>query len=98
MLRGRDRLYDLGVARLGGEAGELRSAGRVCMRFGPWRAESVGDAWRVTVRLVRERDEYRLEHGGPYDLRLTYGREWLSWRDVAVDGETFGVIGEPDRL
>ncbi len=69
-----------------GQSGELRIGGYTAARLGAWECESEGarDAFSFTLRAdVEETDEYWMDHGGPYELRLHQSSERsLRWRGV----------------
>ncbi len=84
-----------GVFTMRGAAAELRSGYQVVCKLTDWVLER-GSLEGTPAEVNR----FRLEHGGPFELRARVKDKVWSWRDVSVDttGARFVVrmAGKPD--
>lgn len=84
-----------------GASGSLRVGGRVAATLTHWEARSGEQDTTITARL-EEKDDYWLDSGGPYELRLVLSRSTWRWRNVspALDATTLTarVTTPPEEL
>ena len=73
-------MSSLGGFTMRGSTAELRSGYHVVCRLTDWTLER-GSLEGTPAEVNR----FRLEHGGPFELRATVKDKVWSWRDVSVE-------------
>jgi hypothetical protein len=89
-----------------GQAGQVRVGGRVAAELGAWTLHTTGHGpegtpqWEVAAP-VKTFDDWLLDAGGIFELRLEIGQRIWRWKGVNVFGRDQMVIngeGHPERL
>jgi len=81
-----------------GQSGQLRAGGRVAANLGRWSMRDSDDTWTLECQPV-EVNDYWLDNGTSFELRLDVGRRIWRWRDVTVSGRlTIHAVGRPEFL